>query len=285
MELLIVVVLIIVSIVLLGIILGFNFKKAKSLQEDKTLEKLINKFPDNITVAKEMLKSLNNEKVKVEETKSNNTSLYIAITDKILIANIKNNYSRIQTIAHECLHSIQDRKILLFNFIFSNISMVYWVVIAILTLTHTIKNIEIDDVNDYVWFTVEINEIVRNYFEIYTDIELIEYTEDNRTVVRFFVKKFKDTNEDDEDYQNIIPFNLAYAVSIHKAQGLEYESVKIIITSNIEDNITKNIFYTAITRTKKNLTIFWSPESQKKIFENFKIKTNSRDISILKTKI
>ena len=143
MELLIVVVLIIVSIVLLGIILGFNFKKAKSLQEDKTLEKLINKFPDNITVAKEMLKSLNNEKVKVEETKSNNTSLYIAITDKILIANIKNNYSRIQTIAHECLHSIQDRKILLFNFIFSNISMVYWVVIAILTLTHTIKNIEI----------------------------------------------------------------------------------------------------------------------------------------------
>ena len=143
MELLIVVVLIIVSIVLLGIILGFNFKKAKSLQEDKTLEKLINKFPDNITVAKEMLKSLNNEKVKVEETKSNNTSLYIAITDKILIANIKNNYSRIQTIAHECLHSIQDRKILLFNFIFSNISMVSWVVIAILTLTHTIKNIEI----------------------------------------------------------------------------------------------------------------------------------------------
>lgn len=149
----------------------------------------------------------------------------------------------------------------------------------------TIKNIEIDDVNDYVWFTVEINEIVRNYSEIYTDIELIEYTEDNRTVVRFFVKKFKDTNEDDEDYQNIIPFNLAYAVSIHKAQGLEYESVKIIITSNIEDNITKNIFYTAITRTKKNLTIFWSPESQKKIFENFKIRTNSRDISILKTKI
>lgn len=149
----------------------------------------------------------------------------------------------------------------------------------------TIKNIEIDDVNDYVWFTVEINEIVRNYFGAYTDIELIEYTDDNKTVVRFFVKKFKDTNEDDEDYQNIIPFNLAYAVSIHKAQGLEYESVKIIITSNIEDNITKNIFYTAITRTKKKLTIFWSPESQKKVFENFKIRTNSRDISILKTKI
>ena len=149
----------------------------------------------------------------------------------------------------------------------------------------TIKNIEIDDVNDYVWFTIEINEIVHNYFGIYTDIELIEYTEDNKTVVRFFVKKFKDTNEDDENYQNIIPFNLAYAVSIHKAQGLEYESVKIIITSNIEDNITKNIFYTAITRTKKKLTIFWSPESQKKVFENFKIRTNSRDISILKTKI
>ena len=76
-----------------------------------------------------------------------------------------------------------------------------------------------------------------------------------------------------------------YTISIHKAQGLEYDSVKIIITSNVEDNITKNIFYTAITRTKKHLKIFWSSESQVKIFDQMKKRNNSRDISILKQKL
>jgi len=54
---------------------------------------------------------------------------------------MKNNYARIQTIAHECLHSIQDKRLLLFNFIFSNIIIVYWLTISILTATHVITNI------------------------------------------------------------------------------------------------------------------------------------------------
>ena len=94
MELLIVVVLIIVSIVLLGIILGFNFKKAKSLQEDKTLEKLINKFPDNITVAKEMLKSLNNEKVKVEEKVKEQVKSTVLPKDRVKKSNESNKQSK-----------------------------------------------------------------------------------------------------------------------------------------------------------------------------------------------
>ena len=53
---------------------------------------------------------------------------------------MKNNYSRIQTIAHECLHSCQDRTLLLFNFIFSNINMIYFFVISILTVFKVINN-------------------------------------------------------------------------------------------------------------------------------------------------
>ena len=49
----------------------------------------------------------------------------------------------------------------------------------------------------------------------------------------------------------IVPFQVAYAVSIHKAQGLEYKSVKIVITNDVEELITHNIFYTAITRAKE----------------------------------
>ena len=62
---------------------------------------------------------------------------------------------------------------------------------------------------------------------------------------------------------------LAYAVSIHKAQGLEYKSVKIVIPSNNAEKITHSIFYTAITRAKEKLKIYWSAETMKKVIENF----------------
>lgn len=130
-----------VCMVLLKVVFKINIKKAEPLKEDKELEALTDKFPENIDIAKEMLEMLDNKNVKIEEGKSTETSLYIAITNKILIADMKNNYARIQTIAHECLHSIQDRSLLLFNFIFSNIIIIYWLVISILTATHVITNI------------------------------------------------------------------------------------------------------------------------------------------------
>ncbi len=77
---------------------------------------------------------------------------------------------------------------------------------------------------------------------------------------------------------------LAYAVSIHKSQGLEYDSVKIVITREIEENITHSIFYTAVTRAKKYLKIYWSAETQQHVIKNFNIKNNKKDVSILKAK-
>lgn len=144
-----------------------------------------------------------------------------------------------------------------------------------------IKNIELDDENDRVWFTILVDDFLLDEPFEYEILDYVGY----KTLIKFYVNNFKDTNDDENGYDHIIPFNLAYAISIHKAQGLEYDSVKIIITSNVEDDITKNIFYTAITRTKKYLKIFWSSESQVKIFDQMKKRNNSRDISILKQKM
>ena len=144
-----------------------------------------------------------------------------------------------------------------------------------------IKNIELDDENDRVWFTILVDDFLLDEPFKYEVLDYVGY----KTLIKFYVNNFKDTNDDENGYDHIIPFNLAYAISIHKAQGLEYDSVKIIITSNVEDDITKNIFYTAITRTKKYLKIFWSSESQVKIFDQMKKRNNSRDISILKQKM
>lgn len=119
---------------LIKILFGYNLKKIKKEIENEGLDKLVQKYPENKVICEEYLKKLKNKKVEIEEDDGAENSLYIAISNKILIGNIKNSYSRIQTIAHECLHSIQDRKIQVFNFIYSNIYMLFFIVITLLAL-------------------------------------------------------------------------------------------------------------------------------------------------------
>lgn len=204
-----------IAIVLLKWIFKIDFKKAKELQEDKELEKLTDKFPENIKIAKEMLDMLDNKKVKVEEVKDTKTSLYIAITDKILIADMKNNYGRIQTIAHECLHSIQDRGLLLFNFIFSNINMLYWLVITILTITKVITNVKMQLF--VLLLMAMIKVIVRGYLEI-----------DAMTKSRYLAEKYMNTKailEKAEEEKLLNKYN-----EINK-YGIPYTIVYIAISS------------------------------------------------------
>ena len=44
--------------------------------------------------------------------------------------------------------------------------------------------------------------------------------------------------------------------------------------------ITHNIFYTAITRSKRYLKIYWSPESQEKVLSSFEVMDAKMDASI-----
>lgn len=133
MEYIIIIILSLLTILILGMVFKFNTKKIKQLGKNNKLDEIVaEKYPENIEICKKILKKLNTENVKIEENESLETSLYIAITNKILIGNIKNSYTRIQTIAHECLHSIQDRRMLKFNFIFSNIYLLYYAISIIL---------------------------------------------------------------------------------------------------------------------------------------------------------
>ena len=140
MELIIIIIVAIILEIIVRIVFNINFKKIKSIGMDEKLNLIAEKYPANIEICKEILKKLKNEKVKVEEDKEAKTTLYLALTDKIFIADTKNSYTRIQTMAHECLHSIQDRKILMFNFIFSNIYIFYFATIMILKILNVINN-------------------------------------------------------------------------------------------------------------------------------------------------
>ena len=86
--------------------------------------------------------------------------------------------------------------------------------------------------------------------------------------------------------RSIIPFQLAYAVSIHKAQGLEYDSVKIIIPSNNAERITHGIFYTAITRAKKHLKIYCNSETLKTVISRiYAEEPHTRSLEIIRKKL
>lgn len=123
-----------VLLIILGIIFELNVKKIKEIGENKELDNLTKAFPDNIEICNKILDKLGNKNVKVKEDKESKTSLYVVINNTITIANIKDSFTRIQTIAHECIHSTQSKKMIWFNFIFTNIYILYFLIIVILAL-------------------------------------------------------------------------------------------------------------------------------------------------------
>lgn len=140
MELIIIIVAII-AIITIFFMMKTNVKELEQIALDKELNTISEKFPDNIEISKAILEKLKNKTTKIEEDKESETTLYIAIQDKISIGNTHKSFTRIQTIAHECLHSVQDRKMLIFNFIYSNIYLLYFVIICILIILKRLDNI------------------------------------------------------------------------------------------------------------------------------------------------
>lgn len=101
------------------------------------------------------------------------------------------------------------------------------------------------------------------------------------STVQFDVYDRGTGDEDDDTTSGSVPFQVAYAVSIHKAQGLEYDSVKIVITDANEDDITHSIFYTAVTRAREQLKSFWTPETQQAVLNSLQRNANQKDVSLL----
>lgn len=150
----------------------------------------------------------------------------------------------------------------------------------------TIRGISIvnkGEPDEYISFDVEVPKVI--YDNRGCDFRVIWYSEEKgTTLIRFIVHKLKSADEDGEDAASdtIVPFQIAYAVSIHKAQGLEYNSVKIVVTDEVEELVTHNIFYTAITRAREKLKIYWTPETEEKVLNRIRPKDISKDVELLK---
>ncbi|MBD5467926.1 MAG: AAA family ATPase [Lachnospiraceae bacterium] len=144
-----------------------------------------------------------------------------------------------------------------------------------------IVDIEVEADGERIWFSIEIDKAINELDVSGLNLKLLNPESLGRSVVKFYVNKFHDSDDDyDTEVDAVVPFQIAYAVSIHKAQGLEYESVKVVITEDIDEMITHNIFYTAITRARSNLKIYWSPESQQRVISRFEKMDAKNDATI-----
>ena len=131
-------------------------------------------------------------------------------------------------------------------------------------------------------FDVAIDRVINETETWGADFELLDNAGDGNCVIRFCVNKLKSTDEDDNSSSDVVPFQIAYAVSIHKSQGLEYKSVKIVITDEVDELITHNIFYTAITRAQQNLKIYWTPEVENKVLSSIQPMIYTKDLGLLR---
>jgi ATP-dependent exoDNAse (exonuclease V) alpha subunit len=129
---------------------------------------------------------------------------------------------------------------------------------------------------DSLRFDVEVDRSLSAFDVVGTDLEWLE-----GSTVRFSVFDHDASDEDDDAVNTLVPFQVAYAVSIHKAQGLEYDSVKIVVTNANEEDLTHSIFYTAVTRAREHLRIFWTPETQRKVLASLSRTVNSKDVQLL----
>ena len=150
------------------------------------------------------------------------------------------------------------------------------------------KIVDIKKTTKFISFTIDVETNLPKDICEKNEIEFISASEKS-TRIRFAVCAYDDSVEYSNDEMrmcSIIPFQLAYAVSIHKAQGLEYDSVKVIIPKSNSEKITHGIFYTAITRAKKKLKIYWSSEIMKEVVESFnQPQRTQRSLEIIRSKL
>ena len=113
------------------------YKKSNVVEviHNEEISPILKKIGDNEVIAKEILNNLNNTHTSVEKNKDDNikASFYNCNLDKIVIKDTKDleDLSRVVHIAHECVHSIQDKKIQKVHFIISNIQILYFLAIFI----------------------------------------------------------------------------------------------------------------------------------------------------------
>lgn len=79
---------------------------------------------------------------------------------------------------------------------------------------------------------------------------------------------FEDGREVTYPRSEISQLSLAYAITIHKSQGSEFDAVVIPVTSGPSLIFTRNLIYTAVTRAKKLVVLVGSKTALRRMISN-----------------
>lgn len=207
----------VITLILLKIFLNINFKDIKDIEikSSEDLKSLSDKFLEDEKICNDILNKLQNKDVKVKLEPEYNSCLYTVFNNTITIGKFQQQYMKIQTIAHECIHSCQNKITLWANFIFTNIYLIYFAAILILAFLNKLPY-------------TNIHSIILIFMSIIQYI--LRFSLENEAMIkaRFIAKEYIEENEilkkDEEkmlleEYDRVnkigIPFMNYYTISMN----------------------------------------------------------------------
>lgn len=207
----------VIILILLKIFLNINFKDIKNIEikSSEDLKGLSDKFPEDEKLCNDILKELQNKDVKVKLEPEYNSCLYTIFNDTITIGRFQQDYMKIQTIAHECIHSCQSKITLWANFIFTNLYLIYFAVVLILAFLNKLPYTNIHSI--ILIFMSIIQYILRFGLENEAMIKA-------RFIAKEYIEENKILNRDEEkvlleEYDRVnkigIPFLNYYTISMN----------------------------------------------------------------------
>ena len=220
----------VITLILLKIFLNINFKDIKNIEikSSENLKGLSDKFPEDQKMCKDILNKLQNKDVKVRLEPEYNRCLYTIFNNTITIGKFQQEYMKIQTIAHECIHSCQNKITLCANFIFTNIYLIYFAVVLILVFLNKLTHINIHVI--ILIFMSIIQYILRFGLENEAMIKA-------RFVAKEYIEENKILNKDEEnilleEYDRVnkigIPFMNYYTISMNIVKIILFAFVSLI---------------------------------------------------------
>ena len=72
-------------------------------------------------------------------------------------------------------------------------------------------------------------------------------------------------------FEDLDEVSIAYAISVHKSQGSEYDVVVMPVLGGAPMLMTRNLLYTALTRAKKMVVLVGSEQSICRMVDNDRI--------------
>ena len=106
-----------------------------------------------------------------------------------------------------------------------------------------------------------------NYEEGYLngDIGIIKEIKDNSIVILLGDGNMIEIKR--ENFEDVSP---AYAMTVHKSQGSEFDTVIVVLAEEPSCMLQKNLLYTAITRAKQEVFIISQKDAYEKAVKNIK---------------